>query len=108
MVCVTATLISLHQGVQGTASLKESPTVATTRDKLLSFCQHRRACLAAILLLLLLAIILVTLTVYLTYDIGSNVTEHTFYPPPKGKSGTPVSVPRSRFLFINPLTPNDI
>ena len=104
----TATLINLHQRVEGTSSLFERPRqlpsdVATTCDKLISFCRHRRGCLAVILLLLLLmVIILVTLTVYFTHNGGSDVTEHTF-PPPEGKSSTLVSVPSSRFLFINPL-----
>jgi hypothetical protein len=79
-----------------------STDVATTSDKLISFCHHRRVCLAVILLLLLLLMmILVPLIVYFTYNSGKNVTKHTFYPPPEGKSSIPVSVPSSRFLFIN-------
>jgi hypothetical protein len=101
----TATLISLHESVKGTSNLYEGPRqlptdVATTCDKLISFCHHRRVCLAVILLLLMM-MILVTLIVYFTYNNRNNVTEHTFYPPPKGKSSTPVSVLSSRFLFIN-------
>jgi hypothetical protein len=93
----TATLISLHERVEGTSSLYEGrrqlpPDVATTREKLISFRRNRRGCLAVILLLLLMMVILVTLIVYFTYNSGSNVTKHTFYPPPEGKSSTPVSV----------------
>jgi len=102
----TATLINLQDRVEGTSSLYEGPRqlptdVATTRDKLISFCHHRRVCLAVILLLLLVMVILVTLIVYFTYNSGNNGTKHTFYPPPEGKSRTPVSVLNSRFLFIN-------
>jgi hypothetical protein len=102
----TATLINLHQRVEGTSNLFEGSCqlpseVATTCDKLISFCRHRRGCLAVVMLLLLLiVIILVTLTVYFTYNGGSDVMKHTFQPP-EGKSSTPVSVPSSRFLFIN-------
>jgi hypothetical protein len=90
----TATLINLHDRVEGTSSLYEGPRqlptdVATTCNKPISFCHHRRVCLAVILLLLLMLMILVTLTVYFTYNSGDNVTKHTFYPPPEGKSRTP-------------------
>jgi hypothetical protein len=102
----TATLINLHDRVEGTSSLYGGPRhlptdVATTRDKLISFCHHRRVCLAVTLLLLLILMILVTLIVYFTYNSGNNVTKPTFYPPPEGKNGIPVSVLSSRFLFIN-------
>ena len=101
----TATLISLRERVDGTTSLYEGPRqlktdVSTTRDKLISFCHHRRVCLAVILLLLLV-MILVTLVVYFTYNSGNDVTRRTFYPPPEGKSSTSISVQSSRFLFIN-------
>jgi len=104
--CFTATLISLHEKVEGTSNLYEGPRqlptdVATTCDKLISFCHHRRVCLAVILLLLMMMMILVTLIVYFTYNSGNNVSKHTFYPLPKGKSSTPVSVLSSRFLLIN-------
>jgi len=100
----TATLISLHEKVEGTTSLYEGrrqlpADVATKCDKLISFCHHRRWCLAVILLLLMM--ILVTLIVYFTYNSGSNVTKRTFYLPPKGKSSTPISLPSSRFLLFN-------
>ena len=99
----TATLISLHERVEGASSLYEGPRqmptdVATTCDKLISSYRHRRGCLAAILLLMMM--LLVTLIVYFTYNSGSNDTKHTLNPPPKGKSSTPVSLPSSRFLFI--------
>jgi hypothetical protein len=87
----TATLINLQERVQSTSNLKPTD-VATTCDKLISFCHHRRAFLTVILLLMMM-MILVTLIVYFTYNSGSNVTKHTFYPPPEGKSSTPVSVP---------------
>jgi len=100
----TAVLINLHEKVEGTSSLYEgrrqvSTDVATKCDKLISFCHHRRWCLAVILLLMMM--ILVTLIVYFTYNSGSNVTKLTSYPPPKGKSSTPVSVRSSRFVLIN-------
>jgi hypothetical protein len=101
--CFTATLISLQQRVQGTSSLYEGPRqlptdVSTTWNKLISFCHHRRVCVAVILLLLLMMVILVTLIVYFTYGSVTGDPKPPFLPPPEGKS---VSVPSSRVLFIN-------
>jgi hypothetical protein len=74
---------------------RQHTDVATARDKLISFCCHRRLRLAVTALLLL--IMLVAAIVYFSYggdsDSDSDPSKDVTQLPPAGKTGVHVSVP---------------